>query len=84
MLELIGRSYQSMLLKVISMVKVFKNRSNFKVKVTGLKCWYSWQGLVTRKTHDEYQSSGTNCLKVISKINVLDRKTDKYAPKSLS
>ena len=36
--------------KVINKVKILKSRPNFKVNVTGKKCWYRRKGFVTRNT----------------------------------
>ena len=51
-------------------VKIFINRSNSKVKVTGSKKRYPLKGLITRNTHVKYQNSSTHCSKVISKVKV--------------
>jgi hypothetical protein len=43
------------------------------------KCWYPWKGLVAMSTgtHLRYQSTSTYHSKVIAKVNVSDRMTDR-------
>ena len=39
----------------------------------GQKQWYPQKGLITGYTHVKYQSSGTHCSKVISKVKVFKK-----------
>jgi hypothetical protein len=41
------------------------------------KVWYPWKGLATRNTHMKYQSPSTYHSKVIGKVKVSDRMTDR-------
>ena len=45
-------------------------------KSQGETQWYPRKGLITRNTHVKYQSSSTHYSKVISKVKVLERRTE--------
>ena len=52
-------------------LKLFKSRSNFKVKVK--KLWYHVKGLVTRNTPAQYESPITFGKKVMAKVKVFQK-----------
>ena len=58
----------------MAILKIFKSRSNVKVKVTRSKLWYHVKGLVTMTTHVQYESSITSGLKVMAKVKVFQKK----------
>ena len=58
--------FSQVLVRVISKVKVFKNKSNSKFQ----KCFSSMIGLITKNSHEKYQNSNAYCLTVLNKVNV--------------
>ena len=59
--------------KLLARLMFSKNKSNSKVKVTGLKIIVPRKGLVTRNIHLKYQSSSFHCSKVINKVKVFKK-----------
>ena len=55
-----------------------------KVKCQGQKVLYQQKGLITRNTHVKYQSFSTHCSKVISKVNVSERRTELQTSRAVS
>ena len=54
-------------------LKLFKSRSNFKVKVTGQHLWHHVKGLVTRNTHVQYESPISPGKKVMAKVKIFQK-----------
>ena len=53
-----------MLFKLWLMLKFFKSRSKFKVKVTSQKLWSHVKGLVIKNTHVKYESPTSYAFKL--------------------
>ena len=60
-------------LKAMEKVKVFKSRSNFKVKVTKSKIMVQYEGSCHRQTHVQYESPIFSGLKVVAKVKVFQK-----------
>ena len=65
---------QSLLVrKLWPRLKFFKVGQTSRSRLRGKKLWYHLKGLVTRKTHVQYESPISPCKKVMTKVKVFQK-----------